>query len=412
MIPLAKAQASVLDAVPSLPRKRVGLKEALGLVLVEDVTAAHDLPPFTNSAMDGFAVRAADVASAPVELEVVDEVAAGAVATAPVEAGTAIKIMTGAPMPVGGDAVVKVEDTENGGDGRVRILASVARGTAVRPAGGDVPSGTVVLRAGRRLGPAQMGVLASVGEAFPSVRKRPVVAIMSTGDEIEPPETSDLGPGKIRDSNRFLLHGLLEEAGAVVIDRGIVPDDPSALGRVLNQSATDADVIVTSGGVSMGDHDVVKEVFADVGGVEFWRVAMQPAKPFGFGDVAGTPFFGLPGNPVSVAVAFEQYLRPALLAMMGASALFRPRVGGLIDEPVRTDPAKAVFLRVTARLHAHTWHASLSGGQSSNVLSALAAADAYGVVPVGVGTLDAGDPVELEMFRWPETRTRAEALGE
>ncbi|MDX1450756.1 MAG: molybdopterin molybdotransferase MoeA, partial [Acidimicrobiia bacterium] len=353
--------------------------------LAEDVIASHDLPPFPNSAMDGFAVRSADVSDPPVELQVIDEVAAGSVASESVRPGTAIKIMTGAPMPDGADAVVKVEDTEQAESTRVRILATAPAGTALRPAGGDVPKGTNVLESGERLGPAHLGVLASLGVAFPTVRQRPVVAIMSTGDEVTPPDTQVLGPGKIRDSNRFILAGLLEEAGAVVIDRGIVPDDAGKLRSVLGHAASQSDVVVTSGGVSMGEHDVVKEVFAGVGEVEFWRVAMQPAKPFGFGSIGGVPFFGLPGNPVSVAVAFEQYLRPALLSMIGSTRLFRPRLAGTITENVSTDPAKEVFLRVRAEYVNGNWSASLSGGQWSNVLSALAAANAYAVIPVGRG---------------------------
>ena len=204
---------------------------------------------------------------------------------------------------------------------------------------------------------------------------------------------------------------MLEEVGAVVLDNGIVSDDPDVLSRVLNRAAREADVVVSSGGVSMGEYDVVKAVFAEIGDVDFWRVAMQPAKPLGFGSVGSRPFFGLPGNPVSVFVAFEQYLRPGLLQMMGARALFRPRVLGTIRDELHTDPAKVVFSRVEARYTAGgEWEAQLSGGQSSNVLSAQAAANAFAVVPTGVGTLRPGDPVELEMFRWQESRTREEAL--
>jgi molybdopterin molybdotransferase len=403
-------QGEILDSVTVLPVKRIGLREALGLVLASDVTAPHDLPPFPNSAMDGYAVRAADVSTAPVELPVLESVAAGAVATQAVRPGTAIQIMTGAPMPDGADAVVKVEDTE-AVDTAVRILAGVPVGEAVRPAGGDVVAGTTVLRAGTRLGPADIGVLSSLGVAWPEVAKRPVVGIMSTGDEIVPPETTKLGPGKIRDANRFLLRGVLEEFGAVVVDFGIASDDPAELRRALAHAAQEADVVVSSGGVSMGEFDVVKLVFADVGDVQFHRVAMQPAKPLGFGTVGGKPFFGLPGNPVSVVVAFEQFLRPALLAMMGADRLFRPRVRGRLDDAVRTDPAKEVFLRTEAAYDEGTWSARLSGGQSSNVLSALAAANAFAVVPVGVGDVESGADLELEMFRWPETRRRMEVLG-
>ncbi|HEX9643996.1 MAG TPA: gephyrin-like molybdotransferase Glp [Acidimicrobiia bacterium] len=411
MRPLPDVQAEILDAVGVLAATTVGLRDAYGLALVEDVVAGHDLPPFANSAMDGYAVRAADVAEAPVDLPVVEEVAAGAVPTKEVTEGTAVKIMTGAPLPAGADTIVKVEDTEPGA-GAVRVLAGAEKGTSVRPAGGDVAAGTTVLTAGERLGSAHLGVLAALGVAWPPVRRRPTVAIMSTGDEVVAPETATLGPGKIRDANRFLLRGMLHELGAVVVDFGIVADDPDDLRRVLEHAAQEADVVVTSGGVSMGEYDVVKQVFAGVGDVAFHRVAMQPAKPLGFGRIAGKPFFGLPGNPVSVVVAFEQFLRPALLAMMGCSKIFRSRIPGRLVEPVATDPDKAVFLRVvTLDVGTDGWSARLSGGQSSNVLSALAAADAFAVIPVGTAGVAAGDRVELEMFRWPEGRTRKEVLG-
>ncbi len=405
-------QSEVLARTPLLPIQAMALREALGLVLASDVVAAEDLPAFANSAVDGYAVRATDVAAAPTTLPVVEEVAAGAVSTRDLAAGTAIKIMTGAPIPVGADAVVMVEDTEAAGRD-VCILTPVEVGAAVRPAGGDVKAGTLVLEAGTRIGSAHLGVLASLGVAWPEVRRRPVVAIVSTGDEVVPPESEALAPGKIRDANRFLLRSALEELGAVVVDHGIVPDDAAALARVLGHAARGSDAVVTSGGVSMGEYDVVKLVFAGGSDVAFHKVAMQPAKPLGFGTLDGTPFFGLPGNPVSVMVAFEQFLRPSLLSAMGARELFRPRVRGVMTEAVRTDPAKEVFLRaVTSYEPDSGWRARLSGGQSSNVLSALAAADAFAVAPVGVGDVAAGMEVDLEMFRWPATRTREQVLDE
>ena len=411
MKPLEEAQAEVLTAVAPLPLVSLPLRECLGLVLAEPVSAPHDLPPFANSAMDGYAVRVADVAGAPVDLPVLEDVPAGSVAAHAVEVGTAIKIMTGAPLPAGAEAVVPVEDTIPG-EGTVRIQVSVAAGASVRPAGGDVAAGSSVFAAGTRLGPAHLGMLASLGVARPPVRRRPLVAIMSTGDEIEPPETETLRPGKIRDSNRFVLRGLLEELGAVVIDHGIVGDDAVALNRVLGHAAANADIVLTSGGVSMGDYDVVKAELGKLGTVEFWKVAMQPAKPFAFGTLGDTPLFGLPGNPVSVFVAFEQFVRPALLHMMGAEALFRPRIRGVMAHEVSTDPEKTVFLRVEAAPDTvGVWQARSAGGQSSNVLSALAAANAFAVVPRGQGDVPAGGAVTLEMFRHPETRTREEALG-
>ncbi len=409
MRPLSEAQRDVLAALPPLPEVDVPLGEAAGLVTAAPVRAAHDVPPFTNSAMDGYAVRAADVAAAPVELDVVEDVPAGSVATRSVGPGTAIKIMTGAPLPEGADAVVKVEDTEPGA-GRVRILAGAAAGTAVRPAGGDVAAGDTVLDAGARLGPADLGLLASLGVHRPRVRRRPVAAVMSTGDEVLAPD-AELRPGTIHDSNLPMLVALLEELGVGVVDMGIVPDDPHVLRAALEDAAGKADVVLSSGGVSMGEYDLVKAVLRDLGHVEFWKVAMQPAKPFAFGTVAGTPLFGLPGNPVSSMVAFEQFVRPGLLTMMGARHVFRPRVGAVLDERVATAAEKTVFVRVQAAWRDGGWHARPSGGQSSNVLSALAAADAFAVVPVGVAVVPAGGAVELEMFRWPESRTAAEALG-
>ncbi len=409
MRPLGDAQRDVLAAMPLLPAAEVPLGEALGLATAAAVRAAHDVPPFTNSAMDGYAVLAADVAGAPVELEVLEDVPAGSVATRPIGPGTAIKIMTGAPLPEGADAVVKVEDTEPG-EGRVRILAAHPAGTAVRPAGGDVAAGQAVLGAGVRLGAAHLGMLASFGVARPLVRRRPVVAVMSTGDEVLAVD-EPLPPGKIHDSNRPMLVALLGELGADVVDMGIVRDEPGTLRAALEGAAGKADAVVSSGGVSMGEYDLVKAVLRELGHVEFWQVAMQPAKPFAFGQVAGTPLFGLPGNPVSSVVAFEQFVRPGLLTMMGATAVFRPQVDGVMDEAVSTAEEKTVFVRVQVEWRDGAWHARPSGGQSSNVLSALAAAGAYAVVPVGTGEVPAGGAVALEMFRWPEARSAVEVLG-
>lgn len=411
MKPLRDAQRDVLAAIEPLETVAVPLAAARGLALTEPVVARHDLPPFANSAMDGYAVRARDVATAPVTLDVLEDVPAGSVPTKSVGPGQATKIMTGAPMPDGADAVVPVEVTTPG-TGTVVIETGVSQGTSVRPAGDDVTTGTRVLEVGQRLTPARLGVCASLGYHAPQVGRRPRVAILSTGDEIVPPEVGELEPGKIRDANRFTLAGVLEEVGVEVLDFGIVGDDAAILRASLAEAAAAADVVVSSGGVSMGEYDLVKHLLAELGSVEFWKVAMKPAKPFAFGRLGETPFFGLPGNPVSVAVAFEQFLRPALLHMMGAAALFRPRVWGMLDEPVVTDPEKTVFLRVTVDAAADGYlHARLSGGQGSNILTALASADALAVVPVGIAGLDAGALVELEMLLMPETRTAMEVLG-
>lgn len=406
MRPLVEAQRDVLAGVRRLDPEATPLERALGLVLAGDVTALHDVPPFANSAMDGFAVVGVDVASGPTELEVLEDVAAGHVAIGSVRPGTAIRIMTGAPIPVGADTVVRVEDTVAEGD-RVRTTTAVPVGTAVRHAGGDVASGTVVFRAGTVLTPPHLGVLATLGVSCPLVFRNPRVAVLSTGDEVVPVDTAELEPGLIRDANRPLLKGLLAEVGVEVVDLGIVGDDADLLRRTLLTAAAECDVVVTSGGVSMGDYDLVKQILTEVGSVELWKVAMQPAKPFAFGAIDGTPLFGLPGNPVSVFVAFENFLRPALLAMRGADSIFRPVSEAVWGEPVSTDPAKTVFLRVVRAGGV----ARLAGGQDSNVLSATAKADGLAVVDAGISEMEAGQSVPILEIRHPATRSVAEVLG-
>lgn len=404
MKPLAEARREVLAAMRQLPVVSVSVWDALGLAVAEDVIADEDVPPFANSAMDGYALRAADTASVPVQLEVLEDVAAGHVPTMGVAKGTAIKIMTGAPMPAGADAVVMVEHTAPG-TGKVDVLSSVEAGENVRPAGGDVTRGEIVFPAGTRLAPQHLGVLAAIGASPVRVRRRPRVGMVSTGDEVQPPETPTLRPGQIRDANRPLLSGLLTELGAEISDYGIVADDEKRLRTTLLRAAEDCDAVITSGGVSMGEYDLVKQVLADLGDIEFWRVAMKPAKPFAFGQIAGTPLFGLPGNPVSVLVAFEQFARPALLEMMGSTRLFRPRVSGVAGERMVTDPAKTFFVRVQLdRSQDGRPVATESGSQMSNVLTAAAVADAFAVIPAGVGIVEQGETIELELFRALETR--------
>ena len=328
---LEEARAEVLEGVKALEPESVSIWDALGRVLAEDVVAASDVPPFPNSAMDGYAVRGSDVAQPGSVLTLIGELAAGQVASSVVGPGQALKIMTGAPMPEGADTVVKIEDTEARGD-QVSIREVVAVGTSVRPAGGDVAKGTALFEAGTRLTPMHVGVLATIDVHEVMVHRRPTVAFMSTGDELVPPGGGPLGPGMIRDSNRPMVKALLTEAGVELIDLGIVPDDPEVLRAVLDEGGASADVIVSTGGVSMGDRDVTKMVLEGGSEVGFWRVAIQPAKPFAFGRVGGALFFGLPGNPVSVLVSFEQFLRPALLRLQGATRILRPRMSAIAGE--------------------------------------------------------------------------------
>jgi len=401
--PIPEVRAQILSTVRKTPTEKVPFQAALGRILADPVVAPLDVPSFSNSAMDGFAVRAEDVASPEAVLEIVEDVPAGQVATVTVGKGQAIKIMTGAPMPEGADTVVRVEDTEEG-DGKVRIATAPPAGNSVRPPGGDVAAGSTVFSAGTRLSEAHVGVLATIGVVEPVVARRPRVAVMSTGDELVRPETEDLGPGLIRDSNRPMLLSLVAAAGAEPFDMGRIPDDADSMRAALGQAAAEADAIVTSGGVSMGEYDVIKMVLRDEADVDFFPVAMKPGKPQGFGTVGGTPFFGLPGNPVSVLVSFEQFVRPALLAMQGATALLRPRFTGVAGEDFRSDPAKEEFIRVRFAGGSPSPKVIQTGGSGSHVLSGAANADAFAVMPVGVENTAAGESVTLELFRAVETR--------
>jgi molybdopterin molybdotransferase len=404
MKPLREAQSEVIAGIHRMGTERIGIEGALGRVLAEAAVSSESIPPFANSAMDGFALRASDVASTPVVLAINEDVPAGTVPTMAVEPGTATRIMTGAPMPSGADSVVPVEDTESGTHDSVTIVTGVSQGSHVRPAGGDIAIGDVVVEAGTRLSARDLGSLASIGVS-PLVHLQPVVALMSTGDEVVEYTTGNLEPGAIRDTNRAVLRGVLNDLRVPYVDLGIVSDNVEELREAYLHAADVGDVIISTGGVSMGDFDFVKQILRESGSVDFWKVAMQPGKPFAFGHVEGVPLFGLPGNPVSTFVSFEQFVRPALLAMMGATKLLRPRVQGVMGEDVTTSDQKDVFVRVMLAPDTDgSFVAVKAGGQGSNVLSALANADAFAVVPVGVGSLSAGDPVKLEMFTWNENR--------
>ena len=403
MKPLEEARSEVLSSVGLLGVEEVPIWQASGRVLTSDIVAPENVPPFANSAMDGFAVRGTDVSASGSVLEVIGDLPAGTSSDLEVGPGQAIKIMTGAPMPPGADTVARVEDTSSEGS-KVTISTAVEPGTSVRPAGGDVSQGQVVFSAGTRLTPMHVGVLATIGVAQPEVFKRPRVAFMSTGDELTPPEAESLQPGAIRDSNRPMLLALLEDAGVDPVDLGIIPDDPDVLREALTRAA-EADAVVSTGGVSMGDYDVTKHVLQGDAQVDFWQVAIQPAKPFAYGRIGDAIFFGLPGNPVSVLVSFEQFARPSLLKMQGAHAILRPQLVASAGETLDTDPKKTVFVRVVVEgLEEGSPTVAKSGGQASNVLSAAAAADGFAIVPRGTATIEQGEPVTVEMFKWPESR--------
>jgi molybdopterin molybdotransferase len=403
LIAFEEARARVLDRLRPLPPRRVPLTEALGCVLAEDVAAGEDLPPFANSAMDGFALRSEDVRGAdqgsPVDLRMVGEVFAGSAKLPKVEPGTAVRIMTGGPLPPGADAVVPVERAETSGE-TVRVqLAPPERGF-VREAGEDVRAGAIVLERGRRVDPAAVGMLASVGCHQVPVHPKPRVSVVSTGDELVDPR-EQLGPGQIRDSNSWLLVAQAKAAGAEAFRCGRLQDDPDALRRGFALAAAEGDFVLTSGGVSVGERDYTKRVLAELGDVTSWRVAMQPGMPQAFGTAAGTPLFGLPGNPVSCFVVFEVLVRPALrrLAGMPDDRLDRPRVMARLAEPVRSPAGRVSFLRVRLEAGDDALSASLTGAQGSGVLSSVVAADGLAVVPADQTGLPAGAEVSVMLLR-------------
>jgi molybdopterin molybdotransferase len=400
VIDLEDAQRIVLEACAPLPPTEHDLDDVLGRVLAADVVATEDVPPFANSAVDGYAVQAADLAEPPVELAVVAEVAAGAPPFAgAVGRGQAVRIMTGAPLPAGADAVVMVEDSERVGDHAVRLTARVPVGSAVRRAGDDVRAGETVLAAGTLVEPAVLGVLASVNArrvpAFPAAR----VAVLSTGDELVT-DGSPLRPGQIRESNATMLAPMLAAAGCVVDARGVVPDDEAQLEAVLRDAAATNDAIVTSGGVSMGDYDVVKAVLGRIAEMQWMQIAIKPAKPFAFGMLAGVPVFGLPGNPVSSLVSFELLARPALRRMMGHRHVARTSLVAVTDADLRRHPdGKVHFVRVNGHFADDgRYHVRPVGAQGSHQLAATALADALLVLPDGDG-LPAGSDVAVLLLR-------------
>jgi molybdopterin molybdotransferase len=396
LIPLEEARRRVLAGCSPLHPRAVPLDEALDCVTSVPLVADEPVPPFANSAMDGYAVRAADTAAAPVSLRVVGALAAGADPTGlRVEPGTAVRIMTGAAVPDGADAVVMVEHTvsEDGGS-RVRVERRVEPGEHVRPAGDDIAPGQEVFPAGTVLGPGHLGVLASLGYVRVPVYPRARVGVLSTGDELVDGPT-ELRPGQIRDANRHTLLALVRRAGCEPVDLGLAPDDEEAITAAVEAGVATCDAIVTSGGVSVGDFDFVKAVFDRLGDMQWMQVAIKPAKPLAFGVVAGKPVFGLPGNTVSAMVSFELFARPGLRRLMGhpPDRLVRPAVRAIAAEPLLRRPdGKTHFVRVRAVVgddgRVRVWPA---GGQGSHQLWAMALADALAVVPDGEGVAAGGE---------------------
>lgn len=403
MLSVGEAQEKVLSVVDVLPPEESHVGDSLGRVPAGDLYAPHALPRFDNSAMDGFALRAEDVASAspdsPVTLRSIGEVRAGDAGEITIEPGTAAHIMTGAPVPAGADAIVPIEDAQEEGD-RISVSVPVPVGRHVRPAGEDVSEGELLMRSGTELGPGELAMLASLGLSPLMVHPAPRVALIVTGDELVVPER-DPEPGKIRDSNTVALSTLLQQAGADVVMADRVGDDRDATVQAFSNAAGIADLIVSSGGVAVGRYDYVKDVIEELGEIQMWKVAMQPGRPVVLGRVGATPFLGLPGNPVSVHVSFEQFVRPAIRKMRGCQTFFRPRVHARLTHQLEKPPGRLNFVRVRLARSGEGWYATPTGPQGSHIQSSLVLCHGLAIFEADETRLDIGADVIVEVWRLP-----------
>ena len=398
MLDLAAAAARVIDALEPVATEEVALAAASGRVLGADVTSAVALPPWPNSAMDGYAVRGADVAGAtagtPVALRVVGTVAAGQRPTRALGSGEAMRIMTGAPVPDGADSVVRIEDSDRG-TVTVRITSSRDAGRNIRPAGEDVAAGSVVAERGTMIGPALLALLAGVGCARPRVSRRPVVAVVGSGDELTTVERfADVRSGaRIVATNGYALGAIIREAGGEVLDLGVAPDDREALRSLMADGAGRADLLVTTAGVSVGEHDHTKSIIEELGRVDFWRISARPGSQLAFGALGTTPWLGLPGNPVSAAITGELFVRPAVLRLQGVDRVHRAPVSVRLATPVRSVGGTTLLLRARLVPYAGGFMAELTGAQGSGLMSSMALADTLLVIPAGGELLAAGSLV-------------------
>lgn len=410
---VSQALAAVLEGVSVLPPENVPLLDALGRVLAAPVTARDSLPPFANSAMDGYAVRAADVTSAapdgPITLRVVSDIAAGSVSDVAIAPGTAARITTGAPVPSGADAIVPVEDTNEAWRGRerplpatIQIFRAVQSGDYVRGIGEDIVAGETILEAGHIVRPQEIGVMASLGVSQVMVVKRPSVAILSTGDELVAVD-QPLSAGKIRNSNGYAQAAQVTALGAIPVMLGIAGDTEHAVrSRLQVGLEAGVDLFVSSAGVSVGAYDVVKAVLEEEGQVGFWRVRMRPGKPLAYGRYRGVPYLGLPGNPVSAMVSFERFARAAILKMAGHTNFERPQVMAVLQDTIHSDGRESYIRAVVVRLADGTYHATITGSQGSHIMTSMVKANALLIVPKGITFVDSGEHLPAWMLDWPE----------
>jgi len=400
MIRPEEAIRRILDIVSPLPLERVGILQTLGRVLGEDIFAGRDIPPKNNSSMDGYALRSSDTKGAswkkPVVLRVLEDIPAGSIPRCTITPGTAARIMTGAPLPEGADAVLRMEDTEKNG-GSVRIFVEVEKDHDVRFAGEDVRNGELILPRGCVVRPPEVGMLASLGRAFVSVYQRPIVAILATGDELVDID-EPVSPWKIVSSNSYSLAAEVLQCGGIPLQIGIARDNREDLVAKF-RAALRADLIVSSGGVSVGDYDLVKDVMKDVGNrMDFWRVAMRPGRPLAFGIIEGVPVFGLPGNPVSSMVSFEQFVRPTILKLAGKTKIHRRIAKAILQEDVPKKEGLKYFIRGIVNRKGGGLVASTTGEQGSGILKSMVRANALIVLPEGIAIARAGDEVRVQIL--------------
>ena len=418
MISVEEALEKVLGCVDILEAEETPLLESMGQVLAEDIISHIDIPPLDNAAMDGYALKAGDTLGAsgqsPRILRVIDTVIAGSISQREVTPGTAIRIMTGAPVPGGADSVIRFEDTDEAqrqgsGNDEIGILCEVKNGLNIRRAGEDIARGTTILRKGTVLRPAEVGVLASLGMSEVNAVRRPVVAVLATGNELVHID-QPLPPGKIYNSNTYSVASLVKRYGGVPKIIGIASDSEASLLDKLRQGL-DADMLITSGGVSAGDYDMVKDVLASEGEITFSTVRMKPGKPLAFGTLKGVdkngnprrvPHLGLPGNPVSSMVTFELFARPAMLKMMGKKNLAKPVVEAVLEEPVVNTDGRRLYTRAIVTRSDGQYHAHLTGPQGSGILTSMSLANGLVIVPEDTAGAKAGETVKVILLGWDD----------
>jgi len=420
MLTVEEALQKILNEIKVLDTEYVPIMESLGQVLAEDITSDINVPPLDNSAMDGYAVRAQDTQGAsektPKVLKVIDTVIAGAISKQEVTPGTAIRIMTGAPLPKGADSVVQFENTDegkskksNGGVTQVGIYEEIKTGNNIRSAGEDVKRGSIILKQGTVIRPAEIGVMASIGRAKAKVIRRPVVAVLSTGNELVE-IGKPLPEGRIYNSNSYSIASLVKRYGGIPKMLGIALDDEKSLVSKLKE-AQDADMLLTTGGVSMGDYDMVKDILERDGEMVFWKVRVKPGKPLAFGKIKGKsqdgkpkiiPHLGLPGNATSCMVSFELFVRPALLKMMGKKRLEKPIVPAIIEDSVKNDAGRRIYDRAIVEKRDGHYFARLTGPRGSGILTSMALANGLVLIPEETDKVNKGDTVQALMLDWNE----------